>query len=415
MRPRRRGAPAHQGRPPPTSPPPPAASRQPPAAESGALSCSVAVFVLSIHADYACRHSGECCTAAWRIPVEHPCEDRLVSSGFAETMRRERSEVFERGSSMTVLALAADGACACFERGQESTRSACAIHRTLGHDALPSACRHFPRVAVNDDCGTFVTLSHFCPTAASMLFRDDLPPLSIVEAPASFRSVHEYEGLDARGVLPPLLRPGMLMDLEGHHAWERHVVQVLGGDVLSPESALSQLAEEAGQVRAWTPGGETLSDRIAGLGCPVGGFRDVEPQPDLISEAARLDALVRACVPDGLRTEPQPAGLREIDGKLVRAAWLLFARPVKRYLAAKAFASWIPWHCRGVQSTVAALHAAWAVLRVEAGRQCGVAGRVLDRGLLIEAVRHADLLLVHKASSQTLAERVVAMETARTC
>ena len=65
--------------------------------------------------------------------------------------------------------------------------SQCAIHRVLGHDALPSACRHFPRAAVTDDLGTFVTLSHFCPTAASMLFRDDVE-LSIVEAPASFGS-----------------------------------------------------------------------------------------------------------------------------------------------------------------------------------------------------------------------------------
>src|SRR5688572_4924245 len=30
------------------------------------------VFSLSIHADYKCRHSGECCTADWDVPVELP-------------------------------------------------------------------------------------------------------------------------------------------------------------------------------------------------------------------------------------------------------------------------------------------------------------------------------------------------------
>ena len=45
----------------------------------------------------------------------------------------------------------------------------CAIQRQMDHSHLPSACRHFPRVAVIDPRGTFVTLSHVCPTAARML------------------------------------------------------------------------------------------------------------------------------------------------------------------------------------------------------------------------------------------------------
>jgi len=177
----------------------------------------VPVFVLSIHADYACRHSGACCTAGWRIPVERACEERLVGSGGSPEVTSGGTTLFVRDGALTMLALA-DGACVCFDRAAEG-RPACAIHRTFGHEALPSACAHFPRVAVTDDRATAVTLSHFCPTAAAMLFRD--MQLSIVEAPPSFNSVREYEGLDACGVLPPLLRPGMLMDLESHHAWER--------------------------------------------------------------------------------------------------------------------------------------------------------------------------------------------------
>ena len=59
---------------------------------------------------------------------------------------------------------------------------------------------------------------------------------------------------------------------------------------------------------------------------------------------------------------------------------------------------------------VAALGAARGVLRVEAGRQCAAAGRVLDRPLLIEAVRQADLLVVHKVSSEALADRLAPVE-----
>ena len=59
---------------------------------------------------------------------------------------------------------------------------------------------------------------------------------------------------------------GMLMDLESHHAWERHIVRVLDDDVHTPQSALAQLADDAERVRTWRPGDGELMDRIAGLG-----------------------------------------------------------------------------------------------------------------------------------------------------
>jgi hypothetical protein len=97
----------------------------------------------------------------------------------------------------------------------------------------------------------------------------------------------------------------------------------------------------------------------------------------------------------------------------VAPEWRNFAVPISRYLAARAFASWISWQARGVVTAVAALWAAWAVLRVEAGRQCLAAGRILDGPLLVQAIRQADLLLVHKASSQALADRLAAVEQGR--
>jgi hypothetical protein len=265
-------------------------------------------------------------------------------------------------------------------------------------------------VAVTDDSGTFVTLSHFCPTAAAMLFDSELE-LSVVEAPVSFHSVREYEGLDARGALPPLLRPGMLMDLTSHHAWERHVVRVFGDPMHTPETALEQLARDAEALRGWQPGDRPLTHRVSGF---AGLREDATESPSsmdvLFRPATHFHEMVRSCVPAGLETDPAPADCDRVDAVLVEPAWAGFAAPIRRYLCAKAFASWTPWHGQGVRSTIAALAAARAVLRVEAGRQCARAGRMLDRSLLIEAIRRADLLLVHMASSEALAARLAAVE-----
>jgi hypothetical protein len=377
----------------------------------------VPVFVLSIHADYACRHSGACCAAGWRIPVEPACEKRLVLSGLERS--RDGGHLLERGGGLTVMALAAGGACVSFERGAGDTPSGCAIHRVLGHDALPAACQHFPRAAVTDDAGTFVTLSHFCPTAAGMLFRDDVE-LSIVEAPASFGSMSEYEGFDARGALPPLLAPGMLMDLESHHAWERH------------DLALERLSADAADLRSWTPLEGSLRARIESLRGPVhaGAFNGGPRCASLTAvgfsapvgcgahepasaQLGRLYDMVRACVPVDLEPDDLPRDFGDTDAELVEPAWSGFATPISRYLAGKAFASWISWQAGGVATSVAALWAARAVLRVEAGRQCRSAGRILDRPLLVAAIRQADLLLVHQVSSQALADGLAAVEQGR--
>jgi Fe-S-cluster containining protein len=359
----------------------------------------VAVYTLSIHAGYRCRHSGECCTAGWRIPVERGTERRLVQSGLVAHAPGAHTPL-ERDGSKTVLALTPERACVFFEPRRDARLASCAIHRVLGHGALPSACRHFPRVAVTDDHGTFVTLSHFCPSAAALLFGDTVP-LAIVQPPPSFDVVTEYEGLDARGVLPPLLRAKLLMDLDGHHAWETRVVRVMADEAYDVEAALTQLEHDVERVRAWRPGQETLCERIRGLGTnqTVLSARTAE-------EAAALYELVSSCVPPGRGSEPVPDDFDAMDAAHVQPAWRDFAVPVKRYLAARAFASWIPWHARDLRIAVRWLAAVRSVLRVEAARECGRSGRRLDRAQLLAAVRRADLLLVHKASVSTVAHRL---------
>ncbi|MFN7985813.1 MAG: hypothetical protein U0Q11_28550, partial [Vicinamibacterales bacterium] len=118
------------------------------------------IFALNAHADYACRHSHACCTAGWSIPVEEP---KVALLGGQWLLPGD------------------DGACPKLDRQD----GLCRVHRDHGELALPDSCRHFPRRSLIDDRGTFVSLSHFCPTAAQLLLEHDAP-LAIVEQPAAF-------------------------------------------------------------------------------------------------------------------------------------------------------------------------------------------------------------------------------------
>jgi Fe-S-cluster containining protein len=190
------------------------------------------VRALSIHAGYRCRSTGVCCSSGWPIPVEPRAE-----AGLRAALRSGAVRPASAGESLrpaaglphgarVVLGQDVAGRCVFLE----PTRR-CAVHRRLGEDALPSACRHFPRLATLTPLGVSVTLSHYCPTAADMLFRDDVA-LALVEDPPAFPASWPWEGLDARDALPPLLRPGVLMDWPSLERWERFCVSVLGeGDL----------------------------------------------------------------------------------------------------------------------------------------------------------------------------------------
>src|SRR5436305_1397197 len=151
-------------------------------------------WCLDYHAPYRCRHAGACCRAGWTVP-------------------------FEDG---TIAARDAHGACSFFD----GAAHLCTIHGAHGLHALPLTCRMFPRIVLHDARGTFVSLSHFCPTAAALLFADHGQG-AIVDAPSALVDIGALDGLDAREVWPPLLRPGVMMDLESYAAWERHGIAVL--------------------------------------------------------------------------------------------------------------------------------------------------------------------------------------------
>lgn len=365
---------------------------------------SSTVRSLSIHADYQCRHSGNCCSADWDVPVEVPVYRSLAAAVAAGQLHPSSAarglDPFVTGPDLP------DDTGAMFERTDhglcvflEPQSRLCIVHRDLGHERLPSTCRHFPRVAVHDGRGTFVALSHFCPTAASMLFRGDVE-LAIVSDPVSFPPA-DYEGLDITDEdLPPLLQPQMLMDLDGYAAWETHMVARCADVSRMPEAVLATLARDAQLLRAWKPGRVSLAGAVAQL---PAGFVDAGPAADLAVSLALVREVMTA-VPDELRPDPDEEGLTEAFELFVKPRWAEWHPPVNRYIAAKAFASWTAYQGRGVATIVRGLEAAVALVRVEAARQCRDADRPLDAERLLEAFRSADFALNHLAVGEDLAD-----------
>jgi hypothetical protein len=362
-----------------------------------------AVFALSIHADYRCRHSGACCSADWDVPVELPIyrslSDALASGRLrvAPAAASLQPFIVEAGlpdAAAAIIERTDRGGCVFFERGSHL----CVVHRDLGEQLLPSTFRHFPRVAVRDGRGIFITLSHFCPTAASALFRDDVP-VEIVAEPPAFPS-GDYEGLVvAPKDLPPLLHPRMLMDLQGYTAWERHMVARCADLNRAPESVMATLARDARIAGGWKPGEATFAEIIAAL---PPEYVDA-PAHDTLESSLFVHAETLAAVPADLRPGPDEIGLDEAWRTNVLPVWDGFRAPANRYLAAKAFASWTAYQGSGVATIVRGLEAALALVRVEAARQCRNAGGRLDPALMLEAFRAADFILNHLAVGEDLA------------
>jgi hypothetical protein len=338
-----------------------------------------------------------------------PAEQAALRGAAAVGRLPHAASLTDTRGDQAVLRSAANGACGAFEPAAEGRPALCAIHRALGHDALPSACRHFPRVCLLDARGASITLSHFCPTAASLLFEGG--SFGVVDAPPGFSRTEEHEGLDARDALPPLLAPGMLMNHDEYAAWEASALAVLADERLSPERALQALARRVEACRTWTPPAGSLADRLVSSDAD-----EVTDQDDANVESASSRCVTRfaevlACVPEGLHHAGVPEAFGEIDRSLVQAEWPAFGQPLRRYLAARLHASWVPYQGRGLRTVVRSLAAALAVVRVETARQCAAAGRPLDGASLLEAFRMADLLLVHEADAQTLADRWSRCET----
>ena len=207
----------------------------------------------------------------------------------------------------------------------------------------------FPRLVLHDARGTFISLSHYCPTAAGLLFEPG-PPDAIVAAPASLAGAGQLDGLNARDVWPPLLRPGVMMDLESFGTWERLAVEILTRPGIAPRVSLDTLDAATRRVEQWSPGEGTAP----------------------LLHAVR-DAFGLLSPPTAVLADHEPA--------------------LKRWLAARLFGTWIAYQGNGLRTIVRYLHACLDVFTIELAR---------DRDAL-QAIRRCDHLIVHESSSQQLA------------
>jgi len=319
---------------------------------------------LSVHARYKCAHSGACCTAGWPIQVD----DRIVAGLRARRMIDAHTIASADDGGATILGTAADGACVFYDRDHGRL---CAIHKDAGPALLPTACRNFPRIALRDPRGLFVTLSHFCPTAAALLL--DTGAIAIVDAPGSITLDGTVEGLDATGVMPPLLRPGMLMDLEGYDAWEREGIAVLNDARYSAAEALAIIAAATADACRWNPGRDPLAAWIS---------RSFAARADPLPVALRL----RSGHPEQMsRAEAGNHTSGELAGHPARP---YFDRSTKAFLAAHLFASWAAYQGGGLSAIVEELEVALALV--------GAALRdSREPNDFIEAVRTVDHRLRH--------------------
>jgi Fe-S-cluster containining protein len=294
------------------------------------------ITCLSFHAGYRCRQSGACCRAGWAIPFDEREAEQV------RTLQITGGSLSTEPAGRTIALRQEDGTCSFFRAGTHD----CAIHRTGGHAALPVSCRIFPRVVRQDAAGTAISLSHYCPTAAALLFEEPAASSApaIVEAPPAFADVGPLEGLDARHEWPPLLRAGVLMDLDGYASWERQGVELLIRPGVRPETGVTALAAITARIVKWSPSG-------------------AEPLHDAIDAA--FDALAPA------------AG--EVIGVDDRA--------LKRWLAARLFANWMAYQGDGLAAIAAYLESCVETFQRESARANDAR----------EAIRRSDLLILHQA------------------
>jgi hypothetical protein len=308
-----------------------------------------------------------------------------------------KAKTHESESGWTI-ARETTGDCVFFNRNGSRL---CAIHEAAGVDALPTACRHFPRVVLRDGRGILISLSHFCPTAAALLFAPT--PLAVVDADDRLRLEEPIEGLDGRDALPPLVRPGLLCDLEGYDAWERACIATFAQGDLGWQEALDHVAAATERVRRWEPGRCSLRSQVEDAFARARHEHYTDPHAH-----SRALENVRAFTDTAVSQNPHGEAFGPLSESLSPSDELL-DRAMRNYLAARVFGNWISYQGRGLRSIVEWLRTCAAAVRHSAmGRYTAGAGAT-GRDFL-ESFRAADLLLLHTIDSQAFARRAMALE-----
>jgi hypothetical protein len=348
------------------------------------------------------------------IPAEPQVLQIVTTRGIKALDGSSRLFVPDPNGPDPVVARRPDGTCIFFNR---DGRRLCIIHGVAGVEALPSACRHFPREILQDPRGSFISLSHFCPTAAALLLdTDSAHALGIVEAAPPLAIDGPIEGMDATAALPPLLRPGVLSDLAGYDAWERASLATLAGPELTYRSAMEIIAAATDTIREWRPEEGPLEESVAAafrlkageaLAAVQRRFRVDAEQAPLAATAPWFRLVAARHFPVSAAPVPE---FDEVWPQLVRPSLALIDSAIKNYLAARLFGNWIVYQGRGWRTVVAWVCTAAGVLENELARRCASSGLPPTRDDFIAAVGATDLLLLHSIDSEHLASHFAPAE-----
>jgi hypothetical protein len=353
---------------------------------------------LSFHASYRCRHAGACCAAPWQVRADDQALAFVSSSPkYAGRGRSLFVNQPARAGQAPQLSIAKgnDGVCVF----REDRR--CVIHAAAGEGALPIGCRHYPRVVRIERERIALSLSHYCPTAASLLVSET--PIRLVDAPPPLVLSEPIEGLDAREALPPLLRPGLLMDLEAYTAWETAVVTEFS-TCRRADIALRRIGNATDRLREWRPGTSALGSAVAGAFAHADAS-ELSWMEQGLPIARRLNRGVVSLDLIADREERTPksdersAKSDERTAKSETQTTDAIERIVANYLAARVYGNWIAYQGRGLRTIVTWLFACHDSVRLlmRRGPAEGVPGA-------IEAIRQADYVMLHTIDTQEFAD-----------
>lgn len=274
----------------------------------------------------------------------------------------------------------------------------CSLQIAGGERMLPTACRHFPRVYRLEPHRIRLTLSHYCPTAAALLL--DPAPASIVTAQEPLALASGAEGLDVREALPPLLRPGMLMDHDAYDAWEDLVVASFS-TAASVDEGFAIVTAATERIRRWHPSDGPLDEAVqTGFAGPL-----VRLDCERLSQGFRVLTSVTGVHPLLAMPDDLPAAWRH----LARTCPDLLDGPLRKYLAATAFANWMAYRGQGLRSIVEWLRACFDVCRLQLTRAYERDG-ALTRESMVAAFRDSDYLVVHTVDSIAFGRAIASVE-----
>lgn len=183
---------------------------------------------------YRCERTLMCCKDPFVAPVDEEDEARLRSALAQSEAGRELlphlgETISGEGAQRAWLQLS-DGGCAHLDREERG----CRIHRVAGLQALPGACRNFPRIVHAVDDRWDVTFSLSCPTAARLL-TEDAEPYTMVSRPVSgfgWGPALARTSEPARDALVD----GWMALLHAAHADAAQLVNVIGAMLTHPEA-----------------------------------------------------------------------------------------------------------------------------------------------------------------------------------